>query len=443
MADFLRKIISIVLGAVMAIVGYILPDSTTAKADVKALYETKNVTLSSGESLTIETESPIEINTLILEEKGDSAKLFTFEAFLDGKFETVTKGDTIDEYRFCAFDNVKSDKFRLTINDCGDGNVNLKRVKLCLDENKAESFKVTSYYVVRGNEDTVHLDEGHYKTTTDLIVFSAATFDENGSISFTDKDKVSLYMDRVRKINPDIKIHLNILGPDANGETWDEQMINKGELHIKAMKENRDTLINNIVSILNELNFDGIYFDWEYPTTVDMKYEFSVFLIQLDKALGDKELGSAFSAWCCKLSKKAIKALDNVTVMSYDIFDRYGYHASFSSSYDAVKEFLNAGYDKSQLQLGLAFYARPLDAGGYWFEYSTYAEKLGKYTNTLDVEYNGQIFPSYFNSPQIIRDKTAYAVAADLAGVMIWNLGCDLPFDHELSLYKAIAEATK
>lgn len=439
--DIFRKITSIVLGAIMAIIGYILPSGESPKADVEILLKEKNITLTSGESIVLETEEELEINTLIMEEKGDSTKLFTFEAFLDGEFKLITKGDTIDEYRFCAFDNVKSDKFRLTINDSGDESVRLKSVQLCLDENKAENFKVTSYYVVRGNEETVHLDKGHYKTITDLIVFGAATFDENGSLSFNDKDKVAVYMDRVRKINPDIKIHLNILGPDAPGETWDEQMINKGALHIQAMKDNRETLISNIVSILNEMNFDGIYFDWEYTTTVDMKYEFSEFLVKLDEALGNKELGSALSAWCCKLSKKAIKALDNVTVMSYDIFDRYGYHASFSSSYDGVRDFIKAGYSKEQLQLGLAFYARPLDAGGYWFEYSTYADKLGRYTNTLDVEYNGQIFPSYFNCPQIIRDKTDYAIATDLAGVMIWNHGCDVPFDNELSLYRAIAEA--
>ena len=316
MSDLFRKIISIVLGAIMAIVGYILPDKTTAKADVTVLSETTNRTLSAGQSVIIETETPIEINTLITEEKGDSAKLFTFEAFLDGEFEVLTKGDTIDEYSFCAFDKVTSDKFRLTIDDCGDEKVVLKRIKLCLDENKADNFKVTSYYVVRGNEDTVSLDEGHYKTTTDLIIFGAATFDENGNISFPHKEKVSLYMSRVRKINPDIKFHLNILGPDADGATWDEQMLNKGEKHIRAMRDNREVLINNIVAVLDEMNFDGIYFDWEYTTTVDMKYEFSVFLVELDKSLDDKELGSALSAWCCKLSKKAIKALDNVTVMS-------------------------------------------------------------------------------------------------------------------------------
>ncbi len=439
--DLLRKIISIVLGAIMAIPGYIFPLNGSPEADVETIHKSKNITLSSGESIIIETDSPVEINTLIIKEKGDSAKLFTFEALDNGEFKLVTKGDTIDKYRFCAFDNLTSDKFRLTITDCGDEKVKLSSIELCLDNNKAENFKVTSYYVVRGNEETVHLDEGHYKTITDLIVFGAATFDENGNLSFDNKDNVSVYMDRVRKINPDIKIHLNILGPDAPGETWDEQMINKGDLHVRAMKDNRDTLINNIVTVLNEMNFDGIYFDWEYTTTVDLKYEFSVFLVELDKALGEKELGSALSAWCCKLSKKAIEVLDNVTVMSYDIFDRYGYHASFSSSYDGVRDFLKAGYSKEQLQLGLAFYARPLDAGGYWFEYSTYADKLGKYTNTLDVEYNGQIFPSYFNSPQITRDKTAYAIASDLAGVMIWNHGCDVPFDNELSLYRAIAEA--
>ena len=43
-----------------------------------------------------------------------------------------------------------------------------------------------------------------------------------------------------------------------------------------------------------------------------------------------------------------------------------------------------------------------------------------------------------FNSVQMIKDKTAFANDYGLGGVMVWHYTCDVPYEDDLSLFKAI-----
>ena len=43
-----------------------------------------------------------------------------------------------------------------------------------------------------------------------------------------------------------------------------------------------------------------------------------------------------------------------------------------------------------------------------------------------------------FNGVQIIKDKTAFAHDYGLGGVMVWHYTCDVPYEDDLSLFKAI-----
>ncbi len=48
--------------------------------------------------------------------------------------------------------------------------------------------------------------------------------------------------------------------------------------------------------------------------------------------------------------------------------------------------------------------------------------------------------PVYFNSPQMIKDKTAYALYNGYGGVMVFSLYCDIDMNEEYSLSKSIAD---
>lgn len=145
-------------------------------------------------------------------------------------------------------------------------------------------------------------------------------------------------------------------------------------------------------------------------------------------------LSIATSAFNNKFTKEAIEALDQVEIMSYDNVDHTGHHSSFTSgAVQPVEYMLSIGFSKEQLNLGLPFYARPTDGGPIWIDIDdpayTPADKFQNLSKDM-----------WFSSPQMTRDKVAYAIANDLGGMMIFTLAEDLPYNHELSGARVIKE---
>ncbi len=441
MKNLFSRLAALFMSIALFLSGIFLPADKNPKADVCVRLAQSGFSGVTGESTVLHSDEAVTVNSMVLVEKGSKVKGFTLEALVSGEYVPVTCGDTVNEYRFCAFDSVRSTDFRLTVTDCASNSFEITDIELCTSQRKSEGFRVVSYYVSGSINSGNSLDNGRFLTSTDIIVFGVASFNEHGEIKLVNMKNVSYIMDEVRKINPAVRIHLNLLGPSGEGEDWNAQMRDGCKKHISAMRKNRETFVAGIVSALDEYGFDGVYFDWEYPITLDAKCAFSSFLVALDAALENRELGIAMSSWCCRLTAAARRCIDSVEVMAYDLFDDFGYHSSFTTAYTSVREFLDCGYRKEQLHLGLPFYARPTDAGAYWFNYSDYAGSLGKYGNFCTVTHNGSEFAAYFNSSQLIRDKTEYALASGLGGVMIWHLACDTAYDDELSLYRTISSS--
>lgn len=441
MDTFFKRVFSAFLSILTALFSLFVPSSSSARPSIDRLITKNNITCTTGQSLILTGAAPVTVNCLVMSEISSAVKGFTLEADTGNGYVIVTEGDTIADYRYCGFDSVTASSFRLTITDCTEDKVSFNYIRLGMNDADAGAFKVTSYYVFNGDEQPLDLDKGRFRTTTDLIIFGAADFDETGKITVRWGDKIREFIRSVKEIAPNIRFHINLLGPADEGKTWEETLKIRGDLYIQAMRDNRETLINGIVSLLDEYGFSGVYFDWEYPTASDQKRELSYFCVALKKALGNKELGMAMASWCSTLTREAIRSINNVTIMCYDDFDAYGYHAAFPIAFRQIRQFLMNGFSKKQLLLGLAFYARPTDRGAYWFGYSDAAETLGRYKNLCKLTYAGVEFECYFNSCQMVRDKTEYAIADGLGGVMIWHLSCDVDYDNELSLYKEISRA--
>lgn len=435
-----NKILAFIMSIIAALSGLFAPPSTP-EPELGGSFSAGPFSGVAGDSLIFESDTPLAgVNSLVMREQGNSIYGFMLEAMVGDEYVLLTKGDTVSEYRFCAFDPVNCRQLRLTVTACRDS-FSLSEITVGCSSGSNPDFKVVSYFVADSSNGV--FDEGNVRATTDMIFFGIATFDENGVITLKREGVIAEYMAAMRRINPDIKLHLNILGPSVSYPDWNTSQEKAIPLYRNAMVKHRADFIANILKSLDEYGFDGIFFDWEYPVTASSKRFFSSFLVALKKALGERELGAALSAWCCDLSYSAKNALDIVAVMSYDKYDSFGYHASFTSAYTALSEFIKNGYKKEKLSLGLAFYARPTDGGAFWPSYAGYANELGKYNNVCKVDCGGTERDCYFNSPQLIRDKTAYAYLVGLGGVMTWHFACDVSYDSELSLYRAIDTATK
>ena len=301
-----------------------------------------------------------------------------------------------------------------------------------------EDFRVTAYMVGDRFLDPAEIDYSHFEQVTDFIFISMADFDTNGEIILNENFDAA-YNNIAPYIPDDANFYVNLLGPKSTLETddWSAQMADQGKLHTEAFQSG--VLEENIKELLEQYDFDGVYFDYEYPIDQVNWDSFNAFIVSLDEYLGDEyKIGMAMSDWDIGQSPEAMAATDFIEIMSYDNWDKKGNHSTYKNAQKSIEALLEKGYDRSKLTLGLPFYARPTTEEEYWYDYKSYCDKIdenGLYEDTGDT---GLTFS--FNTYDVIKQKTELAVNCGLGGVMIWHYACDAPADNPKSLFNAVED---
>ncbi len=307
------------------------------------------------------------------------------------------------------------------------------------EDNIEKAFRVKSYIVCDRIQDPASLCSEDFDIITDVILFGVATFDNKGNVT-VDKKTLDTALTNLKAVigDRDIEITLNFLGPGSTSDSsdWYEQMESLGKEHNKAFRSLK--LKKNIIEVLEEYDFDGVHFDYEYPTTNSAWFGYNNFLVSLGSMLGDDyTLNVAASDWCLQYSDLAVQFVDSFELMMYDVFDEEGKHATFETVATRSQWIKDSNIPLEKITFGLPFYARPTDSDGYWYEYKSYVHQLdenGFYTD----ENIGKTF--WFNTPDVIAKKTQFAIDEGYAGVMIWHYTCDLPSVDDASLLKAIGD---
>ncbi len=304
-----------------------------------------------------------------------------------------------------------------------------------------DDFKVTTY--IRGDyvlsEDSLYPED--FDIVTDVILFECASFNSEGEIIF-DEEKLETVLRNIRNAigERDVNITLNLLGPGGNADSdvWEEQMEAQSDEHNKAFKSG--VLEDNIIAVLDKYNFDGVHFDYEYPLSKKAWRYYNKFLVSLDKKLGEYTLGVAASDWNINFSTRAIKAIDSLELMVYDFVDSEGKHATYEDTVEILKKPELNKIPIEKVNIGLPFYSRPTDMSAYWYGYNGCYEGIDE-NGWYHCEDTDKDF--WFNTTDIIKKKTEYAINNGYGGVMIWHYNCDLPSTHEDSLLNAIAEGVE
>lgn len=363
-----------------------------------------------------------EVNTVEITFKSENEN--TVEIFCGG--ESVYRRFGTEAYRFCAFDTVKTDSLKIKLQNPAD----VKGVKISCRKSDNGDFRVTAYAVA--NSVNGKIDPGYFDVVTDVILIGAVTFNEKGELN-ADRPLIENALARLRESIGErkVNIYMNVLGPgSAGGETWDDQMHSLADRHTAAFKNSG--LVTAMVELCDEYGFDGIFFDYEYPLRAKDYRRFGSFLQKLDRAT-DKKLGAAISAWNIPVICDEVRQLDMIELMMYDSFDSYGHHSSFTAAVDGFNAIHEDFIEPGRVDLGLPFYGRPADRGGYWPSYRQYANMLDG-IDSADTEYG----KSYFNCAQTVYDKTAYALSKGLGGMMVWHLVCDADTASGASLFAAM-----
>lgn len=298
-----------------------------------------------------------------------------------------------------------------------------------------EDFEVVSYVVASSVQEADSVRAEDFDIITHAILFGCASFDTDGQIHL-DKEILETALSNLRAAigTRDVTVTLNLLGPGTADYTdWNDQMAKQALLHTEAFESG--VLEENIAAVIAEYGFDGVHFDYEYPISKEAWRSFNRFLVSLRKTMKDAYIGIAVSAWDIGLNTRALAAIDSIELMLYDHYDSEGRHSTYETAVETAQGFLEKYIPLEYVHFGLPFYARPTDSAAYWYGYNGYYDKLDEnnYYYDADIEKN-----FWFNTPDVIANKTEYALNNGFGGVMMWHYACDLPASDPQSLLGAI-----
>ncbi|CAG9772355.1 unnamed protein product [Ceutorhynchus assimilis] len=246
----------------------------------------------------------------------------------------------------------------------------------------------------------------------------------------------------------------------------------------------RSNFIKSVLKYVQDNDFDGFDFDWEYPTArgglAEDVENYIILLQELNAALKAANTGYLLTVAVAGAGEQVelsynvpalTKVVDYVFCMMYDfrIAPSTNYTAHHSplnysslditeetrilSVYGGIQQWLSLGANASKLILGLAFYGRsfelvdlndnglyaasngtgpagPLTRTAGFISYQEICNYYGDYTHVWDEEqqaphaYLNNDWFSYDNA-RSLKLKTIYALSSGFAGVMIWDLDFD------------------
>lgn len=386
-----------------------------------------------SKSIIVDLNQITKFDTIVFNEKKSKITSFSIELSNDNiTYSLVYRNDTIDAMRVCYLGAQEARYIKVTVLDFSD-DYNLKDIAVYQTDKQDKELRVFTYLVMDNVNENIDVEA--LRSVTDIILFKEVTYTKEGNLIVSDTYAEKLAIVRNAIGDRDIRILADIYMPYGNDNEDCFTLFNK------YSKE----AAGNTIAFLEQYNLDGVDIDFEYPYGRKQWKYYNNFLEELIDQLGDKLLSIASSGWSCSgFSKKVVNGVDYIQVMNYDLFDKNGYHSTFYTTAYQTQEFIKAGFAKEKLNIGLPFYSRPLDAFGYWGDYSSESNGLTAYDNlatfdTLDHDGNPMTTDRYFNGFQIIKDKTAYAIDMGFGGLMIWHFSCDRNYSDELSLFKAIS----
>ena len=410
-------------------------------------------------------------NTITLKESGKSVMQFNIYASNEAEessFKLIYEGDTIEDFRVCYISDVSYRYLKVEVAR-STGTFKVNDIKVYNNTDSKATQRVCSYFILDrvvpetapegASEEEIEAHKERYDhqfdalaTVTDLIIFGMTDFDIEGNVIISNPElfdnNIALLKNAVQKVQDEQGRHINMLVDIFMPERHKDDP-NAGARTMMSSESATLNAAKSINALLDKYSLDGVDFDYEYPYSHTEKKLYNNFLVSIKANLTkNKLLSTAVGAWNLDYSKEALEAVDLLQLMTYDMFDSHGYHAAFNSCVMRdVNTLLNKGVAKEKIVLGLPFYSRPLNKSGYWGDYATFYNGgyiQNKFTNVVysfhttemsGVEINDA---QYLNGVQMIADKTAFSIDAHLAGVMIWHYHCDIEYDNDMSLFRAI-----
>ena len=195
----------------------------------------------------------------------------------------------------------------------------------------------------------------------------------------------------------------------------------------------RTRFASEVKKIIEQYDFDGVDFDFEWPANASEYNNYSATVIQMRSTLGKYVYFTAsLHPVSFKISPEAIDALDFISYQCYGpAVMRFPYEQFVKDGEAAVAY----GIPKNKLVMGVPFYG---STGSLIAAYCDFVNDGLATTNEDTYTYKGNTYT--FNSIETIRKKARYVCEEDYAGIMSWDLATDIDITNNKSLLKVIKE---
>jgi chitinase len=192
--------------------------------------------------------------------------------------------------------------------------------------------------------------------------------------------------------------------------------------HIAAIKSSRATFIQNLISLCQKRDFDGIDLDWEQPSNKEEYEHYATLIVEAADALHKHDLLLSVTSRQV-FSQAVVSAIDRIQFMGYDWLFEGGpkHHAEYQVVTKVVDDYLHKyHYPSETIVLGIPAYARHKDRPT---NVKTFAEMVDDGMDVRDPKghWNGYMFDSLY----MVTKKVDYAKKNELGGVFLWELGHD------------------
>ena len=408
------------------------------------------VKLSKGEYVDIDFGENVSFDTVSLYEKGDNCNEFKIYIEENGEWKLVYQQDRIMAYHLCFIGEVTTQKLRLEITDCNK-DVKVKEMSVYMAEKRNEPVKVSQYLRLDVYDFKDLLGDegfsGYYDTVTDPILFGEVSVDENANICFSHSEEFfAEQLSNLRKIlgDRDVRIWCTVFF-DQNDKDGNRDYEGTKDF----VNQNIDTLSRNIKAFVDKHDLYGVDYDWEYPKN---NAQWKAYDLIVERTAEFTKVSVALPPWQVKFSDSAKKAIENVNLMAYDLFDERGDHSNgYNAGYEAICKIKDFGFDDSQILLGIPTYGRTTDKSEYAWpsirddgaDFGMWGKIAKDYPYTDETTGEKKTCDAYLNSYAEVRDKTAVAIDQNIGGVMVFRAFCDAPYTNEFSLHRAINETVK